>query len=72
MEVPSCSTVLGADDSLFPFPPRRSMQKKYVDGVDPEVYYSLSASKAEKLNTHFGDIYSALSAFKELVLDTMI
>ena len=35
-------------------------------------YYSLSASKAEKLNTHFSDIYSAFSAFKELVLDNMI
>lgn len=51
----------------LPFLPRRSKQKRYVDGVDPEVYDSLSASNAEKLNTQLSHIYSVLSAFKELV-----
>ena len=37
MKVPSCSTILGADDSHFPFLPRRNMQKRDVYGVYPKL-----------------------------------
>lgn len=77
---PSCSAILGfmIHTLFFPFLPRRNiqedmhMQEEICDGVDPELNYSFPSSKAGNPHTYFGDIYSALSAFKELVLDNMV
>lgn len=43
-----------------------------MDGVDPKLNYSFPISKAEKPHTYFSDIYSALNAFKEMVLNKMV
>lgn len=47
-------------------------RKRYVDGVDLKLNYSLPISEAEKPHTYFSAIYSALNALKELVLNEKV
>lgn len=65
---PFCSAIL----VYFLFLPRRNIQEEICGWVEPKLNYSLPVSEAEKLHTYFSDIYSALNAFKKLILNKMV
>lgn len=78
LKVPSCSAILEICDSHpFHFYEEGTCRKicicrRWVDGVDRELNFSLPSFKAENPHAYFSDIYLALSAFKELILNNMV